>query len=102
MYDYSVNYVTGAPSYYCSGYASGGQTYFASQRSVTASPGGATVRVDINAQGQINYSSLQLDSGSPPSSQSAGTRSASGTQLYWLQVPQQLHSCRHVDPSSCN
>jgi type IV pilus assembly protein PilY1 len=102
VYDYSTNYITGAPSYYCSGATSGGQTYIAQQRSVTAAPGGSTVRVDINAQGQISYSSLQLDSGSPPSSQSAGTRSVGGAQMYWLQVPQQLHSCRHVDPGTCN
>lgn len=102
VYDYSVNYISGAPSFSCSGFSSAGQLYAAAQRSVTAAPGGATVRVDINAQGQINYSSLQLDSGSPPSSQSAGTSSVMGTKLYWLQVPQQLHNCRHVNPASCN
>jgi type IV pilus assembly protein PilY1 len=102
VYDYSTDYISGAPTYYCSGEAYGGQTYIASQRSVTAAPGGSTVRVDISPDGKINYSTLQLDSGSPPSSRSAGTRSASGTSMYWLEVPQQLHNCRHVSNASCN
>ena len=102
VYDYSVNYVSGTPSASCNGSTSGGAAYIASQRSVTAAPGGATVRVDIGPNGQINYSTLTLDSGSAPSSASAGTRSASGSPVYWLEVPQQLHQCRHVDTTTCN
>ncbi len=102
VYDYSVDYVTGTPGAACNGYASGGTAYVASQRSVTAAPGGATVRVDIGPNGKINYSTLQLDSGSPPTSASAGTRSASGAPVYWLEVPQQLHQCRHVDAAACD
>jgi type IV pilus assembly protein PilY1 len=102
VYDYSVNYITGQPSSFCNGTSNNGNAYIASQRSVTAAPGGATVRVDINQNGQINYSVLQLDSGSPATSKSSGTRSSAGNAIYWLQVPRQLHQCRHVDPANCN
>jgi type IV pilus assembly protein PilY1 len=101
VYDYSADYVTGAPSAACNGDQNTNQYFIASQRSVTAAPGGATVRVDVNQNGQINYSVLQLDSGSAPSSESSGTRSTAGAPIYWLEVPRQLHNCRHVDPSSC-
>ena len=102
VYDYSVNYITGQPSAYCNGTAANGVAYIASQRSVTAAPAGATVRVDVNNKGQENVSLLQTDSGSPTSSKSVGTRSTAGAPIYWLQVPQQLHQCRHVDPTNCN
>jgi hypothetical protein len=33
---------------------------------------------------------------------SAGTRSAQAAAMYWLEVPRQLHDCRHVSSTSCN
>jgi len=34
-------------------------------------------------------------------SQTVGARAVAGSSLYRLNVPQQLHDCRHVSSASC-
>jgi type IV pilus assembly protein PilY1 len=105
VYDYSANYITGTPTGTCSGYASSGASFIASSRSITAAPSGTKDWIEINSNGMIEKKGLSLDSGSPPSSSSANTSSALGSKMYWLEVPQQLHQCRHAQgltSSTCN
>ena len=105
--DYAADYVTGAPNGACAGSvsmldASTAVAHIASPRSVTAAPGGGTVRVDVTKTGAVGYGVLHLDSGSSPTTVSGGVRSGGGSNFYWLEVPQQLHQCRHVDAKNCN
>jgi type IV pilus assembly protein PilY1 len=101
VYDYAADYITGAPRGTCYGDTNAaGRAFIASAPSVTAAPGGGTVRVDMG-QGQVSYSVLNLDSGSTPTTISSGKRSLNGTSFYWLEVPKQLHQCRHVNPANC-
>jgi type IV pilus assembly protein PilY1 len=99
-YGYVADYVTGAPSTSC-GYADAGLLYRASPRSTTAPPSASTVRVTLNAKGQVSYSALQLDAGAPPSNKQLGVRSDIFEPIYWLEVPRQLHNCRHVAGGNC-
>ena len=105
VYNYSANYISGAPSGSCNGYANAGTAYIAAQQSVTAAPNGAMTMVTTQ-NGEVNYSSVVANSGAPITGNSAGTRSTSGSAIYWLEVPPQLHQCRHVaglQPNkSCN
>jgi type IV pilus assembly protein PilY1 len=102
VYQYSVDFLSGMQSTTC-GYldASTGIYSKASPRATTAPPSAATVRVTVNPKGQVQYSTLQIDPGPPPSKQPLSTRSSIMEQLYWLEVPRQLHSCRHVSAASC-
>jgi type IV pilus assembly protein PilY1 len=96
-----MDYLTGAPGTNC-GYAdASGIMYQASARSTTAPPTAATVRVDLNSRGEIGYSALNIDAGAPPASQSFGTRRDIVEPVYWLEVPRDLHTCRHVDATTC-
>jgi type IV pilus assembly protein PilY1 len=104
-YGYVADYLTGAPTTTC-GYSDplgGGlaDLYRAAPRATTAPPTGATVRVTVNSRGQIAYSALSIDAGAPPASKTLGTRGDVVESVYWLEVPRELHVCRHVDPSTC-
>jgi type IV pilus assembly protein PilY1 len=107
VYDYGTDPLSGSPSFACNGDSdTSGALSIASSRSVTAAPSAPIVMVDVstgqNGAGKVSYSSAHIgDSGSTTSKQTASTASAGGSRLYWLPVPQQLHSCRHVDPTSC-
>ncbi|HET9597340.1 MAG TPA: hypothetical protein VFP65_17250 [Anaeromyxobacteraceae bacterium] len=93
--------VMGVPTAAC-GYADpNGILYRASPRSTIAPPSAATVRVTFNPQGQIAYSALQIDAGAPPTNKQLGTRSSLAESIYWLEVPRELHACRHVSAASC-
>ena len=103
-YGYLADYVTGAPSAAC-GYAASNVLYRAAERSTTAPPSAPLVRVTVNAAGKVAYSTLQLDSGAPPANKQLGTRSDLFEPIYWLEVPRDLHNCRHdpaLSASSCN
>jgi type IV pilus assembly protein PilY1 len=99
-YGYLSDYVTGAPSAACS-YVDGTTLYRATQRSTTAPPSSPLVRVTVSASGKVSYSTLQLDSGAPPANKQIGTRNDLFEPVYWLEVPRNLHNCRHTASGSC-
>jgi type IV pilus assembly protein PilY1 len=75
--------------------------YRATQRSTTAPPSAPLVRVTVNADGKVSYSTLQLDSGAPPANKQIGTRNDLFEPVYWLEVPRDLHNCRHTATGAC-
>jgi type IV pilus assembly protein PilY1 len=75
--------------------------YAAQQRNAFAPPQNASMRIVVNDKGQVNYSTLKIETGTPAEKTSLGTRSSISDPLYWLEVPRVLHECRHVDPSTC-
>ncbi len=101
-YGYASDYLTGVPRYGC-GYAIDGSTtlYRGQQRSSVSPPSAPLARITAGARGGVQYSGLQLDPGSPPQNTAAGTRSDFAESVYWLEVPRELHSCRH-DPAAGN
>jgi type IV pilus assembly protein PilY1 len=99
-YGYVADHVTGTPGKNC-GYPGGGVVARATPRSTTAPPTGSTVRITFNAGGAVSYSALQIDAGAPPTNTSMGVRTEMAEPVYWLEVPRQLHSCRHDVASSC-
>jgi type IV pilus assembly protein PilY1 len=99
-YGYLADYVSGAPTATC-GYVDGTVLYRATQRSTTAPPSAPLVRVTVNAAGKVSYSTLQLDSGAPPANKQIGTRNDLIEPVYWLEVPRDLHNCRHTATGAC-
>jgi hypothetical protein len=101
-YGYLADYVSGAPTAAC-GYvdATTKTLYRATQRSTTAPPSSPLVRVTVNVDGKVSYSTLQLDSGAPPANKQIGTRNDLFEPVYWLEVPRDLHNCRHTATGSC-
>ncbi len=99
-YGYMSDYVTGVPSAAC-GYTGTGRLYRAAQRSTTAPPSAPLVRVTVNASGKVAYSTLQLDSGAPPANKQIGVRTDLFEPVYWLEVPRELHNCRHGSSGAC-
>ena len=101
-YSYVVDYLTGAPSQSCGNYGTTGSSlYQAAVRNSPAPPQNPMPRVIVTADGQVKYSSLQMDAGSQPQSTTLGYRDAITELLYYLEVPRDLHSCRHVDATTC-
>jgi hypothetical protein len=43
----------------------------------------------------VEYSALQLNPGAGPAVKSVGTRSQISEPVYWMEVPRDLHDCRH-------
>lgn len=100
---YSADVMTGLPRKGCGVEdTTPGLTYYAAtQRNASAAPQNASMRVVANPRGQVNYSTLKIETGSPAQKQSLNTRNSLAQPLYWLEVPQTVHNCRHVDPTTC-
>lgn len=100
---YLMDVVTGNPREGCGvedttptlGYLAG------RQKSAYAPPQNASMRIVVNERGQVSYSTLKIETGAPAEKTSLGTRNSLSDPLYWLEVPRQLHTCRHVDPTTC-
>ena len=103
---YLSNFVTGVPTASC-GYqdnVTNRYNRFTTQ-TTTAPPNTSSMRVVINASGQVEYSALQLLPGSGPSNKALATRAQVVEPVYWLEVPRDLHNCRHdpaLSASTCN
>jgi type IV pilus assembly protein PilY1 len=95
-YGYASDYLSGVPRDGC-GYTVPGATtlYRGQQRSSVSPPSAPLARITAGARGGVQYSGLQLDPGSAPQNTAAGTRSDFAESVYWLEVPRELHSCRH-------
>lgn len=96
VFGYASDYLSGTPTGNC-GYNAPPDSvlYRAAQRNSVAPPSGGIFRVSVSAKGEVAYSSLQMDPGAPPSAITPGTRSDIAEPVYWLEVPRQLHDCRH-------
>jgi type IV pilus assembly protein PilY1 len=99
-YAYALDYLTGTPSSVC-GYFSGNNGYAAYSRNSSAPPQNPMPRVVITADGQVKMTTLQMDAGSQPDSNDMGYRDSLVNLLYYLEVPRDLHTCRHADPKTC-
>jgi hypothetical protein len=100
---YSLDAFTGTPRKGCGVESTSGALayYAASQRNALAAPQNASIRYVMNQRGQVNTSLLKIETGSPAQKQSLNTRNSLAQPLYWLEVPQVAHTCRHVDPTTC-
>ena len=104
-YNYVANAVSGVPDTRC-GYAAGSAIYRAGYRQAIAPPLAPTMLLGISG-GKVQAAAGQPgDPGAPPpggdkAKAMGGTRSLS-QQGYWLEVPRDLHQCRHADPTQCN
>jgi hypothetical protein len=66
-----------------------------------APPQTASPRIVVNAEGQVSYGTLAIDTGKPAEKTTTGVRSSVGEYIYRLEVDRALHTCRHVDPTTC-
>jgi type IV pilus assembly protein PilY1 len=101
---YRADVKSGIPREFCGvdSTVSGRAAYlFGVQKNAYAPPQSGSIRVVVNDKGQVNYSTLKIETGSPAEKQGLGTRSSLSEPLYWLEVPRDVHSCRHVDPTTC-
>lgn len=93
---YHAHFVTGSTS--C-GVLTGDRSTVA--RTTIVPPPPPTPVVAINAEtGEVRYSMISLEPGSPPSQTSVGQGDPLGT-IYWLEVPREQHQCRH-ETGICN
>jgi type IV pilus assembly protein PilY1 len=99
-YGYALDYLTGAPSSVC-GYFSGNNGYPAYSRNSAAPPQNPMPRIIVTADGQVKMTTLQMDAGSQPDSNDMGYSDSLVNLLYYLEVPRDLHGCRHVDNKTC-
>ena len=120
-YGYVTHYVSGTPDANNCGGGTTGIIPFARQRAVTAPPNAPIIMVDVVPPappagptppgppgggesdcggGKIVYSAARMDPGSPASKDQLATRSCAVESMYWLEVPRDLHACRHVPNSN--
>lgn len=99
-YSYASDYVAGTPTLTCMEDQSSTTVYRAQQRNTIAPPHAPILQMGVTGTGQVYYSTLQLDPGGTPSSNSLGQREVAAP-LYWLEVPRDAHNCRHVSNANC-
>ncbi len=94
---YSADFVSGVPNLACNqGLDKANDVaYRGAQRSTIAPPAAPMARNSVTRGGTVYYSTLQLDPGAPATSTGSGSRDV-GSQLYWLELSREAHSCRHV------
>jgi type IV pilus assembly protein PilY1 len=124
-YAYTAHYVTGTPNPTACGTAvSAGAALLATQRSLTSPPTSPMQRITMSPPGpgpgpgppppppppgtpntnpcgaaggrQIRYSTLSMDAGSAPTNSAIGTKCDAAEPIYWMEVPRDLHACRHT------
>jgi type IV pilus assembly protein PilY1 len=100
---YLVDAITGTPRKGCGVEQEAPSLAYiaARQKSSLAPPQAGSTRIVVNAQGQVSYSTLKLEANSAPEKTDLGRRNSLSDVLYWLEVPRQLHECRHGDGRSC-
>ena len=67
----------------------------------TSASTGGTSHASVSSDCNISYSVLTLNAGAAPSNTQMGTRTCGGQPVYYLEVPRELHRCRHVDAKQC-
>jgi type IV pilus assembly protein PilY1 len=129
-YGYTTHYVSGTPNpTQC------GSITLATQRSITSPPNPPINQVTFfggasgggggsgsppgtpgssagaggcgSGGGGISYSALNIDPGSAANKTQIGTRTCAMEPIYWLEVPREVHDCRHRpvtpgNPSTCD
>jgi len=103
-YGYMANYLTGTPSATCGSAYASGTVYLAAQRSTVAPPSAMNADVGVNAKGQVQYKGLAFPpggGGAEVQTLTFGTRNEVAEPVYWLEVPRDLHECRHTSAGSC-
>jgi len=99
-FSYLADYVSGTPSATCGYQNTANNRYIrATQRSTFATPAVQTVRVVLSPTGEVKYQGLEFPpggTGGMVSETTYGTRSDVAETMYWLEVPRDLHNCRHV------
>jgi type IV pilus assembly protein PilY1 len=100
-YGYQADAITGAVK--CGD--PGSATYLATSRSTSratyVAPQPPAPVISVNAKsGQVTYGSVTLDPGSPPSGSTVGANDLVAP-VHWLEVPREVHDCRHGG-TNCN
>jgi hypothetical protein len=101
-YGYMADYMTGVPTAAC-GYqysAESTNAYLrATRRSTIAAPNAQTIRVVVSPTGEVKYQGIEFPPGATSGGMVAqtdyGTRTDTSEMIYWLEVPRDLHNCRH-------
>ena len=99
---YLADAISGVPNSSLCGFQTDSTTpiYRASSRSGIAPPLDPTAVVTISSTGVVRQSLLQVEPGSLQSKDLA-QRTEMSQPIYWLEVPRDLHTCRHVDKAVC-
>ena len=100
-YTYLADFVSGVPSTTCGIAAPPNAIVRAAIRSSTTPPLDPTQMVSLGKDGQVSYSTAQIEPGIAPQTQTVGTGGELNQMIYWLEVPRNLHACRHADATQC-
>jgi type IV pilus assembly protein PilY1 len=73
----------------------------AKTRDAWAPPPEPAAVVSVSATGGIRYEVVMPGVGTAPVSETLRERENTTPDIYWLEVPRNLHACRHVDTGSC-
>ena len=64
-------------------------------------PADPATQVSISKDGRVRYGVALIEPGSPPIQATTRQTESLVQDLYWLEVPSDVHQCRHEDPSRC-
>ncbi len=100
-YNYVADYLTGVPTTRC-GYQATNAYARAGYREAVAPPLAPTQLIGIagNKVQQAGAQPGDPGTGSPPA-KAMGSSHSLTQPVYWLEVPRDLHQCRHADPTQC-
>ncbi|MGI5862068.1 MAG: hypothetical protein ACOX6T_08415 [Myxococcales bacterium] len=74
----------------------------AKSRAVVAPPPEPASVISLSKTGAVSYGIIVTDPGAPPVAETLRTQRDLTSEIYWLEVPRNLHECRHVNKNACD
>ncbi|EPX57795.1 hypothetical protein D187_004674 [Cystobacter fuscus DSM 2262] len=101
-YSWQADAITGRPDF-ASGFEVPGLGWILSREQPTAAPpGNPSPIISMSATQGIRYEVAISSAGSAPNTETLGNKKNATPDISWMEVPRNLHECRHEDPSACN
>jgi type IV pilus assembly protein PilY1 len=100
-YSWQADAITGLPDQ-AQGFRTADGGFIPSRETKTqAPPGEPTPVIAISKTGAIKYQVALSAAGSAPSTETLSSRKNTTPDISWMEVPSNLHECRHENPAAC-
>ncbi|WNG14526.1 hypothetical protein [Cystobacter fuscus] len=101
-YSWQADAITGRPDY-ASGFEVPGLGWILSREQPTAAPpGNPAPIISLSATQGIRYEVAISAAGAAPSTETLGNKKNAAPDISWMEVPRNLHECRHENSAACN
>ncbi|WNG24010.1 hypothetical protein F0U62_08230 [Cystobacter fuscus] len=99
-YSWQADAITGMPDQ-AQGFKTEDGWVFSRETKTAAPPGEPTPVIAISATGGIRYQVALSAAGSAPTTETLSSRKNTTPDISWMEVPRNLHECRHENSEAC-